>query len=129
MEVCSTIRRTVKHEHIENMDIMLNLPWFIILQGTGMLIRSKVQSRHIGIGIPRKHGWRLGLIIWREKKFEFNNTRSRFNTTKRVRVIQTQKRERVIVIQSACVICKPKNSANIRLIKKKAHFRQYFLKY
>ena len=37
MEVCSTIRRTVKHEHIENMDIMLNLPWFIILQGTGML--------------------------------------------------------------------------------------------
>ena len=37
MEVCSIIRRTAKHEHIENLDIMLNLPWFIILQGIGML--------------------------------------------------------------------------------------------
>ena len=28
---------TAKHEHIENLDIMLNYPWFIILQGIGML--------------------------------------------------------------------------------------------
>ena len=43
------LRQMAKHEHLENSDIMLNQPWFIILQGIGMLNpkQSKKQThRH-----------------------------------------------------------------------------------